>query len=383
MTSPASAVQERLAERVALQDGVPDAVAAAVRAVPRHLFVPDRIRVDGRWLERSADPQAWLEAAYADRPVITQLDDGRPGGTGYISSSISKPSLVAEMLARLQVGGGDRVLEIGTGSGWNAALLCELAGEDGTTTIEVDPDLHARARAALAGAGHAPEAVLGDGLKGHPPGAPYERIISTMAVRHIPWAWAEQLAGGGMLLTPWGTAYHNGVLVSLRPDPRGRSASGRFFGDAAFMWARAQRTPHGAVEDRVRPGHDYAETATELYPAEPLGEASFAIGLVLEGVKNTVVWEDDVPGSDRFTVYLMDPRTGSWSSWHADAAAGRYPVRQHGPRRLFDELEAAHAWWVRAGRPDHTRFGLTITPDGEQAVWLDGPEHPVPASPAH
>src|SRR5690606_39677556 len=115
---------------------------------------------------RSADPQAWLEAAYADQPLITQLDDGRPDGTGYISSSISKPSIVAEMLAYLQVGEGDRILEIGTGSGWNAALLCELAGEEDTATIEIDPDLHTRARAALASAGYAPETVFGDGLKG-------------------------------------------------------------------------------------------------------------------------------------------------------------------------------------------------------------------------
>ncbi|MFC7742102.1 methyltransferase domain-containing protein [Nocardiopsis composta] len=240
-SSSSAAAQERLAVRLAQQDKVPAAVADAIRAVPRHLFVPERIRLGGRWLERSADPRAWLEAAYADQPLITQLDDGRPDGTGYISSSISKPSIVAEMLAYLQVGEGDRILEIGTGSGWNAALLCELAGEDDTATIEIDPDLHTRARAALASAGYAPETVFGDGLKGHPPGAPYDRIISTMAVQHVPWTWAEQLAEGGMLLTPWGTAYHNGVLVSLRPDPGGHSASGRFFGDAAFMWARSQR----------------------------------------------------------------------------------------------------------------------------------------------
>ena len=370
----------RLAARLSGSSPARRAAAGAVAAVPRHWFVPERIRVDGRPLDRAASPEAWLEAAYSDEPLVTQVDDGRPGGPGRASSSISKPSLVAEMLARLDVATGHRVLELGTGSGWNAALLCELAGEQAVTTVEVDPVLHEQAHAALTAAGYAPTAVLGDGLDGYPPGAPYDRIMSTMAVRRVPGAWVGQLRPGGRLLTPWGTAYHNGVLAVLHRDPDG-AARGRFGGNAAFMWARSQRTPHGSVEDRVRDGDDAEERTTELYPDEAVGDfdGSFAVGLFLSGVKEATVWEDDVPGSDRFTVYLMDPGTGSWASWYADAAARRHTVRQHGRRRLFDELEAAHTWWVDAGRPAHDHFGLTVHPDGRQELWLDAPDRVLPA----
>lgn len=385
MTVPVGpgAASDRLASRLSRSGHASEAVVDAILSVPRHAFVPRRIRVDGRWLDRADSPEAWLEAAYADEPIVTQVDDGRPGGPGVVSSSISKPSLVADMLTRLGVGRGDRVLELGTGSGWNAALLCALAGEDGVTTVEVDPRLHEQARTGLAAAGHAPTAVLGDGLDGHPPGAPYDRILSTMAVRRIPGAWVSQLAPGGRLLTPWGTPYHNGVLADLTLGADG-GAHGRFSGNAAFMWARSQRTPHGAVEDRVRPEHDFTETLTGMYPDEAVGDfdGAFAVGLFLPDVKNTIVWEDDVPGADRFTVYLMDPCTGSWASWHVDAARSRYPVRQHGPRRLFDELEAAVGWWTGAGRPAHDRFGLSAHPDGHQELWLDAPDRVLPVPPS-
>lgn len=93
------------------------------------------------------------------------------------------------MIARLDVAAGHRVLELGSGSGWNAALLCELAGEQAVTTVEVDPALREQAHAALTAAGYAPTVVLGDGLDGYAPGAPYDRITSTMAVRRVPGAW--------------------------------------------------------------------------------------------------------------------------------------------------------------------------------------------------
>lgn len=121
----------------------------AVASVPRHLFVPDTIwQVDdsagGRLvpLHRSDDPERWLRHVYSDEAVETQVDDGRPApdGTGWeVTSSSSQPHLMVGMLNTLDVEPGMRVLEIGTGTGWNAALLAERVGASNVTTIEIDP----------------------------------------------------------------------------------------------------------------------------------------------------------------------------------------------------------------------------------------------------
>ncbi len=133
----------------------------------------------------------------------------------------------------------------------------------------------------------------------------------------------------------------------------------------------------------MRPEHDYTETTTCLHPYEPVGDfdASFAVGLRAPGMKSTVV-HDGEPAEGRFTVYLMDPESGSWASWRVtpETAAG-YRVRQRGPRMLVDELADAYAWWQYAGRPENTRFGLTVTTSGEHLVWLDEPGRVLPRLP--
>ncbi|RNL84154.1 methyltransferase domain-containing protein [Halostreptopolyspora alba] len=367
--------QARLAEEL------PAAWRSVFHAVPRHVFLPGKIWVRGESdgqpiaLDRRTAPDAWLEACYRDAPVAVQLDDGGPGGSGYVSSTASMPSVVATMLEAAELSEGQRVLEIGTGTGFNAALIARLVGAGNVTTVEIDADLAEGARAALAEAGCSSVAtVVGDGENGYSPGGPYDRVIATAAVQRIPYPWVEQTRPGGRILTPFGTAFHSGALLHLHVADDG-TASGRFGGDTAFMWVRGQRPSHGAVEDRVLAEHEYTETTTSLHPYEPVGDfdASFAIGLGVPGMRSTVVHDHDDPATGRFTVYLMDADSGSWASWRVTPErSGGYRVCQHGARALFDELSAAHTWWRRAGRPEHTRFGLTVTPDG-QRIWIDEP----------
>ncbi|QIZ37850.1 rRNA adenine N-6-methyltransferase family protein [Saccharopolyspora sp. ASAGF58] len=129
-------------------------------------------------MSRKIDEARWRELVEADEPIITQVDDGktRPGAVGFQpSSSCSKPSLVADMLDALHVEEDHRVLEIGTGTGWNAANLRERVGDDGqVTSIEVDPELAEQAVRALIGAGCAVVVVTADGTKGYPDRAPYD-----------------------------------------------------------------------------------------------------------------------------------------------------------------------------------------------------------------
>ncbi|WP_332448539.1 protein-L-isoaspartate(D-aspartate) O-methyltransferase [Methanoculleus sp.] len=151
-------------------------VLAAMRKVPRHLFVP----------------KGFERAAYEDRPL--------PIGEGQ---TISQPYIVAVMTEQLELSPQDRVLEIGTGSGYQAALLAELAGT--VISLERLPELADRARQTLARAGvTGVRVVVGDGTKGYPPEAPYDAIIVTAASPGIPEPLVDQLAEGGRLIAPVG-----------------------------------------------------------------------------------------------------------------------------------------------------------------------------------
>lgn len=160
-----------------------ETVERALREVPRHLFVPE---VD-------------VNSAYVDDAVVVKRADD-----GSAISSASQPTIVAMMLEQLQVSHGNRVLEIGTGSGYNAALLSILVGPEGyVVSVELEPDLAARATRILAEVGaERVEVVTGDGRNGYPPRSPYDRVIITTGAREVVEPWKEQLADGGRLVVP-------------------------------------------------------------------------------------------------------------------------------------------------------------------------------------
>ncbi|MGH4017764.1 MAG: methyltransferase, FxLD system [Pseudonocardiaceae bacterium] len=161
-----------------------NSVEQALRAVPRHLFVPE----------------ASIEDAYANRAITTK--PGGPGGRP--ASCASVPTVVAMMLGQLDAQPGDRVLEIGAGTGYNAALLAELVGQTGqVTTIDIHPDVTGQARRALDETGYGCVRVItGDGALGAPDLAPFDRIIVTVGPWDLPPAWLDQLAPGGRLVVP-------------------------------------------------------------------------------------------------------------------------------------------------------------------------------------
>jgi protein-L-isoaspartate(D-aspartate) O-methyltransferase len=174
-----------------------------MRAVPRHVFLP----------------HVPLRRAYANDVVQTKR-----GTDGVPISAASQPSIVGLMLEQLDVVPGARILEIGAGTGYNAALLAHLAGANGqVVTLDVDSDIVARARSALAAAARsnaAPSNAAGpnatgsnataanvivlrrDGALGAPEFAPFDRIIATVGVHDLPAAWPEQLAPGGLIVAP-------------------------------------------------------------------------------------------------------------------------------------------------------------------------------------
>jgi protein-L-isoaspartate(D-aspartate) O-methyltransferase len=358
--------------------------ADAFRAVPRHLFVPDAVwtglRPPLRSVVRQDDPTEWSELVHSDVALVTQVDDGdTPAGQPgrYPTSSISQPSLVAMMLARTQLAPGHRVLEIGTGTGYNAALLAYRLGAVAVTSVEIDPALAAAARAALGKAGFGGVAVItGDGALGHPRGAPYDRVLSTATCHLVPRAWIEQTQPGGRIVTPWASSYHNGALLHLDVTDDG-AASGHFDGNVSFMWLRDQRIPFGWLASQ--PEVTYQQTTTSAHPYR-LNDvsASFVIGLLVPGCHYQLITRNGDPYDA--VMWLFDPTTGSRASVTITPRATEFPIGQYGPRHLWDEAIAAYDWWGSVGRPDYSRFGLTVTPDGEQHAWLDSPQHPLPRS---
>jgi protein-L-isoaspartate(D-aspartate) O-methyltransferase len=159
------------------------AVEAAIREVPRHRFLLD----------------VPSQQAYADRAVTIKYNRA-----GIPISSASQPTMVAQMLEQLDVREGDHALEIGTATGYNAALLAFLVGPGGrVVSVEIEADLAARAEESLGATGFPQVRVVrGDGRTGYPPGAPFDRIIVTAGVREVAPAWLDQLAEGGRLVVP-------------------------------------------------------------------------------------------------------------------------------------------------------------------------------------
>ena len=161
------------------------AVLGAMRKVPRHLFVPEQFR----------------QYAYADRPLPIGLEQ-----------TISQPAIVAFMTEAARVSNKDKVLEIGTGSGYQAAVLAELARE--VYTVEIIPELAEGARRVLAELGYRNVFTrTGNGYLGWPEQAPFDAIVVTAAPDEIPQALVDQLAVGGRMVIPVGTKSQEIVIV--------------------------------------------------------------------------------------------------------------------------------------------------------------------------
>jgi protein-L-isoaspartate(D-aspartate) O-methyltransferase len=198
--------RRRMVERLA-RSGIRDArVLAALAAVPRHALVPEALG----------------HRAYHDAPL--------PIGRGQ---TISAPATVAAMSAALALSGGEKVLEIGTGSAYQAAVLSRLAAR--VISVERVPALASRARRALDRLGVANVVVqLGDGTRGWPAEAPYDAIVVTAGGPEVPAPLLEQLASGGRLIGPFG-ARGAQRLMRVRRDRRGRLLAPEVLGAARFV----------------------------------------------------------------------------------------------------------------------------------------------------
>ncbi|GAB2878076.1 methyltransferase domain-containing protein [Streptomyces mayteni] len=357
----------RLVEALRDSGSLPPEWEDSVATVDRAGFVPDVCP----GLDRTVDEEEWLATVYDDRSVVTQVDDGADGGRGFPTSSSSQPSQMLEMLELLNVQEGQRVLEIGTATGYHAAWLCHRLGSDHVTSVEIDERLHDQARHSLAAAGYAPRLVVGDGAKGWVAGAPYDRVISTCTLREISPELLAQTRDGGRIVTPFGSSFHSYSYLTL--DVRDGVGTGRFSGQPSFMWSRPQAGRRADLAD-VHHGERGALGTTDLDPNElNAPDAMFAISLTVTDAWPEVTWEDD--GSGEWTYWLLADDRRSWARVEYVPGRAEFATEQHGPRRLWDEVAAAHRRWKSLGSPARSRYRLTVTAEG-RAVDL-APREPT------
>lgn len=231
--TPSEALRAAMVDRVrSAGHASSTAVEQAMRAVPRHRFVP----------------AAAVKDAYADIAVIT-----KSAGDGTALSCASVPTVVAMMLDQLDVRPGDRVLEIGAGTGYNAALLARLTGDAGhVTTVDIDPEVTAQARQALDATGYRHvQVITGDGASGAPQHAPYDRIIFTVGAWDIPPAIWDQLAPGGRLVIPLRWRGQTRSVAFLNDGDRLRSDSVELCGFVPMLGQEGEHTGHLDTDGHV------------------------------------------------------------------------------------------------------------------------------------
>jgi methyltransferase of ATP-grasp peptide maturase system len=354
---------------------------AAFRDIPRDAFVPSYfVQRPGEpgWLLLERPDSEWLAGVYSSQALITQIDGdddnaelARTGRVnGVATSSSSAPSLMALMLEALDAREGHKVLEVGTGTGYNAALLCHRLGPDNVTSVDVDAGLVSLARERLAAFDYFPHLEATDGAAGCPGRAPFDRIISTVALARVPSAWTGQTTPGGKILVPLDLAGRAGLLALLTVYADGKAEGPFLSGYGGFMPLRANQ--HQANDVLSKVGDDDGTMRETALPVDVATNArdpfEFFAALIVGGYD----WLGFTPSDGGPAQTWLTQPNGSWVC-HVTDENGKHIVRQGGPVRLWDGIETAHLEWQQLGQPVRSRFGLTVK-DERHTVWLDHPE---------
>jgi protein-L-isoaspartate(D-aspartate) O-methyltransferase len=287
-----------------------------------------------------------LKLIYADAALATRLVDGMP------ASSTSQPSLVAQMLELLDLTPGLRVLEIGAGTGYNAALMAELVGDQHlVVTVDVLDDVVAQTRWLLALAGYPGIGVLlRDGVQGAPERAPFDRIVATVGCSDLSPRWVEQLADGGVLLVP--LAHAGGHPLCLLRKQHGR-LEGQVVSWAGFMAVRGPLHLDGLWPRGIlQPAADEPIHQRDPWPGFGTDEVDFCFYLSL--LDRRACWAPDGVG-------LSDGLSG----W---AVAGPGDIRWWKNAALVEQLDRLHAGWLACGRPTLGDYCVAFVPIEQNAT---------------
>jgi protein-L-isoaspartate(D-aspartate) O-methyltransferase len=269
-------------------------VEAAFRAVLRHIFVPG----------------VQLEEVYSDRSISVKMSK-----SGELVSSSSQPTIMASMLEQLGLEPGHKVLEIGAGTGYNAALMAHIVGETGqVVTVDIDDDLVEAAREHLAAAGYCRvQVVCADGGHGYADAAPYDRIILTVGAWDIAPAWWEQLRPGGRLVLPLSLP---GGQKSLAFEQEGDHLSSFSVRDCGFIRLRgAFADPHPGRAVRLGPDPGLEAWCGAQVPLDAERVYGWLTGPSVDWEADVQVAVHEIIGGLRMWLALYEPNTGSLVAW--------------------------------------------------------------------
>jgi methyltransferase of ATP-grasp peptide maturase system len=349
----------------------------AIEVVPRHLFLPEFFRrVDApnqtMWEPVTPDhvsTEEWLQLVYQNETWVTQIDrkirpnDVSSAIAGIPTSSSTLPGLVVRMLEDLDISNGHNVLEIGTGTGYSTALICERLGAKHITSVETDPTVASNATQALHDAGYDPTLVTGDGIVGYLPRAPYDRIIATCSFRRIPDAWIAQSNQDAIILATLSGWLHGSGYAALKVKGDG-IANGRFLpGTISFMLARPHTAP--PIDISQTGTVDTGEARSARVSPEILDDwdARFIAQLAAPGAQHIAKSVDGGPMVD----YLIDTQSGSYASITPEDDGESSSVREVGQIALWGSIEDAILGWKKMGSPPIETFTIDVTP-AEQTV---------------
>jgi protein-L-isoaspartate O-methyltransferase len=332
--------------------------------MPRHKFVPAWWEHDGvtAWQRRDADTTP--EAPYEDRTLITQAgtshaDHAAPGdkAEGPPTSSATKPSLTVNMYRHAMITDHLDVLDIGTGTGYGAALLTARLGNQHVTSMDVDPYLVVAATGRLDDIGLSPALRIADATA--PLDGQWDRIISTMSVAPVPASWLTALSPGGRIVT---TIAGTGLLITADRTPDGSATGKAEWYRAGFMASRTGTGyPPPLMDQHPEARHaDGDQISYGRYPVVNVASAwelRSMLGITLPGTESHYEAHDG-----QRTAWLIHPD----GSWARAAARGDEPpqISQAGPRRLWDHLDSLRTQWLSQGGLTAYGSDITITPDG-------------------
>lgn len=351
-------------------------VEAAFRSVPRHAFLDHFFRREireGKSQMQEVLPSSypsldgWFQAIYANQALATAYSPERTA----ISSS-SSPDAMACMLEASDLGRGLRVLEIGTGTGYNAALLASIVGSHGHVwTVEVAADLAELAAQRLrCVVGSRVSVQAGNGLKGYPPGAPYDRILATGSTSTVPLPWLEQVRPGGIILMNLIGEMGACSFLKLVKQETGLAARGRFLSRSEFM----ELYEAGTYPPR-------RATLVGQYIARPvmvqhLGtRADFNLSALWER-KLDMALQLAFPQMFFTSAYVspacpcLIDRTTDTMLLFRPTGEEQFQVEVRGESSLWEQVKATYQQWVAAGQPDVTAYQVQIDADGKQQVIL-------------
>ncbi|MGB8346250.1 MAG: methyltransferase domain-containing protein [Ktedonobacteraceae bacterium] len=352
--------RERFVERLeANGDITSKRVREAFLAVPRHLFFKYYYRRQQNGWEYCPreETDSWYETIYSDEGLISLLDDD-----GHILSCGSQPAVMAWMLEALDVRPGQRVLEIGTGTGYNAALLAYLTGDPRlVTTIDIEAQTIAAAASAIGQAvGPGMTVVVGDGREGYAANAPYDRIIVTGGYPTVPLAWKEQLAQNGILACVIEPGLMSGAVTGgvLRAVKEGSRLSGHVVRRATFMLLHAggiaqQSRRYPRLENMLLtiPARS---SESPLFDPSALSSPDFMFLLYYD--LPDFYWYVRREGSGMAKVYALRSHPEAALVIAPDGEQMELRGDERQARIFWNHLLRAYSFWLHLGRPGITDY---------------------------